>query len=143
MRYRFLRVDGLDEIPLLDFGYGHAPQCAHKGDAAFDVYAIDDVDLMMESNKAVPLGFGIELPENTMGLILPRSSLAREGLIVHPAPIDSSYKGEIHAIVTATRQMRIKAGERIAQLVILPIFAPANWRIEDERGTGAFGSSGR
>ena len=63
------------------------------------------------------------------------------------APADSGYKGELHAIVTNTNQtntVKIEKGERVAQLVIVPIIlAEFEEELGKERGVGAFGSTGK
>ena len=100
----------------------------------------------------VPTGLSFEIPEGLAGLVFARSGLAsKRGLA--PANkvgvIDSDYRGEIlvalhnHGTVSQT----IEPGERIAQLVILPVFA-AEYAEADElsdtaRGSGGFGSTGR
>lgn len=125
----------------------------HYNDAGIDVYALEDIELKVFETIKVPLGFGIELPDGYMGLVLPRSSLAAKGIISHSAPIDSGYNGEIHAVLTATtlidglRSYQIKKGDRIAQLVIQPIvlsdlILESNWEF-NERNNGAFGSTGK
>ena len=61
-------------------------------------------------------------------------------------PIDSGYMGEVHAIISnvGNREYEIKEGDKVGQLVIMPILIPdftfENWK---ERGNGAFGSTGR
>ena len=61
-------------------------------------------------------------------------------------PIDSGYTGEVHAIISnvGNTAYKIKADDKIGQLMILPIVIPdftyESWK---ERGTGAFGSTGR
>ncbi|UZQ30510.1 MAG: hypothetical protein OHM56_02980 [Spiroplasma phoeniceum] len=125
----------------------------HYNDAGIDVYALKNIELKAFETIRIPLGFGIELPDGYMGLVLPRSSLATKGIISHSAPIDSGYNGEIHAIFTATSLIdgqssyQIKKGDRVAQLVIQPIvlsdlILESNWEFK-ERNQGAFGSTGK
>ena len=81
-----------------------------------------------------------------MGFVFPRSSLSARGIVCELPPIDSGYRGEIHAVVTNVGNdgYDIKEGERIGQLVILPVVTPEfTYEKSAERGTGAFGSTGR
>ena len=93
-----------------------------------------------------PLGFGLELPDGLVGYIFPRSSLSAKGIVCELPPIDSGYRGEVHAIVSnvGNDSYDIKKGDRIGQLVIMPVVVPEFTYDESAaRGTGAFGSSGR
>lgn len=93
-----------------------------------------------------PLGFGLELPDGLVGYIFPRSSLSAKGIVCELPPIDSGYRGEVHAIVSNVGNdgYDIKKGDRIGQLVIMPVVVPEFTYDESAaRGTGAFGSSGR
>ena len=79
------------------------------------------------------------------GYVFPRSSLAVKGLVCELPPIDSGYRGEIHAIISNVSSVRqtIKKDTRIGQLVITPVVI-ADFVLDfgEERGTGAFGSTG-
>jgi dUTP pyrophosphatase len=80
-----------------------------------------------------------------MGCIYPRTSLVLKGLISHIPPIDSGYRGEIHAILTniSNEDILINCGDRIAQLIITPVYiADFVTDLGDERNEGAFGSTG-
>lgn len=132
------------KIKIIDFG-GKMPFRAHANDAGADVYATENLYLRAHSIRKMPLGIGLELPDGFMGIIMPRSGQTVKGLISHLPPIDSGYKGEIHAMLhnTTNGDMKIKKGDRVAQLVILPIII-ADFITEEieQRGTGAFGSTG-
>ena len=60
-------------------------------------------------------------------------------------PIDSGYTGEVHAIISnvGNREYEIKSGDKVGQLVIMPVLIPdfifENWK---KRGIGSFGSTG-
>ena len=82
-----------------------------------------------------------------MAVIKPRSSLAREGYIIHETPIDADYSGQCHAQITNTRSKTyyVKAGERIGQLVIQPVII-ADFVKEGDltlRGNNGLGSTGK
>lgn len=134
------------KIKLINFGYKHPPMRAHENDAGADVYLQEDVVLRAHEPARIPLGFGIEVPDGYAGYIFPRSGLASKGVICELPPIDSGYRGEIHAIVNthSSRAVTLKAGDRIGQLVIMPVVIAdfIDYDIK-ERGTGAFASTGK
>lgn len=137
------------------------PCRAHYNDAGIDCYALDDFDLPPMSNKEpneagintkpnqtvlIPLGFGLELPDGYMATIRPRSSMNKRGILTQIGTIDSGYRGEISCgLCNLTNYfVKIKAGERICQLVIEPvILAEFVDDLKNNRGTGGFGSTGR
>ncbi len=133
------------KIKLINFD-GRAPVRAHDNDAGADVFAPKDQTILPGQICKLPLGFGVILPDGTAGYIFPRTSLSAQGIVCELPPIDSGYRGEVHAIVSNVghRAYEIKKGDRIGQLVIMPVIIP-EFTYEDsaERGTGAFGSSGR
>lgn len=133
------------KIQLINFN-GHAPVRAHDNDAGADVFAPKDQIIVPGQIYKLPLGFGLMLPDGMVGYIFPRSSLSAEGVVCELPPIDSGYRGEVHAIISnvGNRAYEIKKGDRIGQLVIMPVIIPEfTYEESAERGTGAFGSSGR
>jgi dUTP pyrophosphatase len=129
------------------------PSAAHPGDAGLDLRAGVDVIVDPGERTMVPTGIAVAIPEGYAGLVLPRSGLAsREGLTLANAPglIDAGYRGEIICSVVnldRTEPVKIARGDRIAQLVIVPIsVVEPEWVDElpaSERGEGGFGSTGR
>lgn len=122
--------------------------------AGADLYAClsEPVTINPGESVFVPTGLAMELPRGYAGLIYARSGLAcKRGLA--PANkvgvVDSDYRGEFmivlhnHGAVPQT----IEHGERIAQLVITPVFTPGFQEVEDltatERAGGGFGSTGK
>ena len=99
----------------------------------------------------MPTGIAVSIPDGFAGLVVPRSGLAsRHGISVVNGPglIDSGYRGEIHAILINLGQepFTIERGDRIAQLVVVPVAEP-EYRVVDElpeskRGSDGFGSTG-
>ena len=134
------------KIKLIDFGYKHAPYRAHENDAGADVYVQNKAVLWPHTTTKVPLGFGIELPDGYAAYIFPRSGLSSKGIVCELPPIDSGYKGEIHAIVSnlSDEPYQIVEGDRIGQIVIMPVVI-AEFISKDikQRGDGAFASTGR
>ena len=88
-----------DMLNIINYG-GWAPKRAHPGDAGADCYALADYVVKPHETIRIPLGFGTEIPDGMVGFILPRSSMASRGLVAQAVPVDSNYRGEIHAIIT-------------------------------------------
>lgn len=135
------------KIKLIDFGLppGHNPLRVHENDAGADVYMPYDCMLQPGEIVKVPLGFGLILPDGYAGFVFPRSSMAEKGLTCELPPVDSGYRGEIHAIISnvSNKVQTIRKDTRVGQLVITPIIiADFVFDLGKERGTDAFGSSG-
>lgn len=134
------------KIKLIDFGYEHKPTRAHENDAGADVYSTIDIVSYPGEVVKIPLGFGLELPDGYAAFIFPRSGMSSKGIVCELPPIDSGYRGEVHAIVSnvSSNPYRIAKGDRVGQLVVMPIVV-ADFITEDikERGTGAFASTGK
>ena len=128
------------------------PKTAYVGDAGIDLSSTEDLVLKPFERKLVPTGVAIGLPEGYAGFVTPRSGSAiKQGLSIVNAPglIDSGYRGELKVILInldPQNDIVIKAGDRIAQLVVLKVeqIQPIETSQLDstERGTGGFGSSG-
>ena len=137
------------KIKVIDFGYNKLPFRAHENDAGADVHVCIDVPTMTilpHETKKIPLGLGLVLPDGYAAYVFPRSGLASKGIVCELPPIDSGYRGEIHAIVTncSDKSFVINNGDRIGQLVITPVVI-ADFITEDikERGDNGFGSTGK
>lgn len=134
------------KIKLIDFGYKHAPKRAHENDAGADVYSTIHAILPPGSVTKIPLGFGLELPDGYAAYIFPRSGLSSQGIVCELPPIDSGYRGEVHAIVSNVGKdfVPISDKDRIGQLVIMPVVLAdfIDYDIK-ERGDGAFASTGK
>lgn len=137
------------KVKVIDFGYEKLPFRAHANDAGADVHVCfhncSGVKIAPHQTVKIPLGLGLVLPDGYMACVYPRSGLSAKGIVCELPPIDSGYRGEIHAIVTncSDKVFAIHNGDRIGQLVITPVVV-ADFITEDieERGTGAFGSTG-
>lgn len=135
------------KIKIIDFSGGalKLPERAHYNDAGADVFSPKGFFLAPGKAIKLPLGFGVEIPDGFMGSIYPRTSLAAQGITSELCPIDSGYRGEVHAILhnRSDSTVRIDAGDKLAQLVVLPVrMAEFVTELGDERGDGAFGSTG-
>ena len=130
------------------------PAYANVGDAGCDLVAVETCTLSAGGGRAtVPTGLSVAIPAGHGGFVLPRSGLAaRHGVTCANAPglIDPGYRGEVMVALVnldPERDYVVHAGDRIAQLVVLPVDA-VRFRVVDElppaeRGEGGFGSSGR
>lgn len=131
------------------------PRYATKGAAGLDLSACLDDTLSVPPGARVkiPTGIAIEIPQrNIAGLIFPRSGLATKhgiSLANSVGVIDSDYKGEIMVAVLnhGEQEYIINPGDRIAQLVFVPVFDVVIKEVEklacSERGAGGFGSTGK
>ena len=129
------------------------PTYGSEFSAGADLYACIDEPLTIDAGKTVLVhtGIAMEIPTGYVGLVFARSGLAsKKGLA--PANkvgvIDADYRGEIMvALHNHSDEARtVEAGERVAQIAILPFLA-ANFEVVDEltdtaRGVGGFGSTG-
>lgn len=133
------------KIQLIDFG-GKSPERAHANDAGADVFSPECFTVVPGQVNKIPLGFGLRIPDGYAGYIFPRSGLSAKRIVCELPPIDSGYTGEVHAIISnvGRENYEVKAGDKIGQLVIMPVLIPdftfEEWK---ERGTGTFGSTGR
>lgn len=124
------------------------PTRAHETDAGLDLYSMVDMEIPAECGGVFDTGVHVELPKNHVGFIKIRSSLLKQGLVTD-GTIDCGYVGSIRVVLlNLTRYtQKIEAGQKIAQLVILPIITPELELVEaledTERGTGGFGSTGK
>ena len=122
--------------------------------AGADLYACLDTKIEIKPGESVfvPTGLAMEIPKGYAGLIYARSGLAcKRGLA--PANkvgvIDSDYRGEFVVVLHnhGSQTQEIDHGERIAQLVITPVFTPGFAEVAEltdtTRSAGGFGSTGK
>ena len=130
----------------------YTPTRAHHGDAGLDLMAAENALLCPGDRWAVETGVSMEIPDGYVGLVCARSgNAARRGLgIVNGVGvIDSGYRGPINAILInhGRSNVAVMRGDRIAQLLIVPIEKPdveiVDRLSDSDRGTGGLGSSGR
>jgi len=132
---------------------GQLPTKTREGDAGYDLYVSKDTWVPAEAFVDIHCGISVQLPAGMWGRITGRSStLRKRGLLVNEAVIDNGYIGPIYTGVwnLSTRQVTVRAGERLAQLVLHPIAtAEVQLVVADElhsrdgRGDAGFGSSGQ
>jgi len=151
------------------------PQYKSDGAAAMDLYSTEDCTLFPGTRAMISTGIAIQLPDQYEGQVRARSGLASKGIIVlnGPGTIDCDFRGEIKVLLanigtltveqcleniqnlgqnTSVKPLHklenfvIKAGDRIAQLLIAPVWK-VTWEEfahldETARGSGGFGSTG-
>jgi dUTP pyrophosphatase len=133
---------------------GEAPAYQSALASGFDVRAqIEEAQILAPGQRAlIPTGLSFEIPPGYEIQARPRSGLAaKHGLTVlnTPGTIDADYRGEVKIILIHLGQepFVIQPGERVAQLVLAPVFqAQFQWvetLTETSRGVGGFGSTGR
>lgn len=128
------------------------PAYAHHDDAGADLYSSVTLVLQPGERALVGTGVSIALPNGYAAFVVPRSGLAvKHGITVvnSPGTIDAGYRGEIKVSMLntdSTEAFQIEVGDRIAQLVVMPVsraeFVPVENLPASERGTGGFGSTG-
>ena len=141
----------IDGVEVLFVGES-APEYSHPGDAGADLPAAEAVTLAPGERATVRTGLSIALPNGFVGFVVPRSGLAaRHGITVvnSPGTVDAGYRGEIRVTILNTDSSvpySIAVGDRIAQLIIMPVsranFIPVGSLPGSHRGESGFGSTG-
>lgn len=129
------------------------PAYATDGSAAMDLSAAIDTPLTLApgERKLIPTGIAISIPRDTVAILSARSGLsAKKGITAANGigVIDSDYRGELFfsAVNLSAEAYTITPGERVAQLMLLPVLTmsllPSETLDETDRGEGGFGSTG-
>ncbi len=125
------------------------PTRAHKTDAGLDIYSRDDMVVPARGSAVFDTGVHVELPEGTAGFLKSKSGLNVKHGITSEGVIDVGYTGSIRVKLYnhSNAAYAVNAGDKISQLVILPILIPELVQVDSledsERGENGFGSSGR
>jgi len=145
--------DGLTVPVKLLSASARLPERAYDHDAAYDLHAAEKLVIEPLRRAVVGTGVALGLPPGLAALTLPRSGLAaRHGIAIVNAPglIDPGYRGEVRVILLNTDRdeaFRVAVGDRIAQLLFLPLtkvdLAATDELDQTERGAQGLGSSGR
>jgi len=139
---------------LTDSEFINEPKKANQHDAGFDLQADieDSVYLLPQQRVVIPTGYAWAIPDGWVGQVCPRSGIAaKHGVTVGNAPgiIDAGYRGEVKVILqnNSSKTFEINPGERIGQMVIVPVMMSVPVLVESledtDRGEGGFGSSGK
>jgi dUTP pyrophosphatase len=129
------------------------PARTRPGDAGYDLRCLDGFRLAPGERATVGTGVAIALPPGVAGLVTPRSGLAaRHGVSVVNGPglVDPNYRGELRVVLVnlGDAPFGARAGDRIAQLLLVPFWAPELSVVAelppsgDDREANGFGSSG-
>lgn len=141
------------KVKVVNKSSNELPKYQTAQSAGMDLRSVVENDILLEPLERVLVGTGIfiELPEGFEAQIRPRSGLAyKHGISVlnSPGTIDADYRGEIKVLLVnlSNEPYLIKAGERIAQMIIAE-HNQADWQLvtdlgESERSAGGFGSTG-
>ena len=121
------------------------------GDAGYDLFVVEGCRIEPGQRALLETGLHLEIPAGFVGLVKDRSSMAAAGLHTLAGVIDSAYRGELKILLVNLTDdtVHISAGQKIAQLLILPVTSPAVEYVDSlddlsstERGAGGFGSTG-
>ncbi len=125
------------------------PSYAHPGDAGMDFFSCEDYVIPAGARQLVSTGISMELPEGYVSLIWGKSGLAlKKGIAILGGVIEHTYRGEygVIALNTSNEDFVIKAGDKIAQVLIQPIVSAEIEEVSElsdsVRGDGGFGSTG-
>ena len=128
------------------------PTYAHPGDAGADLHSAEALTIVSGERALVSTGVSIALPDGFVAFVVPRSGLAvKHGITIvnSPGTVDAGYRGEIKVSLLntdATKPFRIEVGDRIAQLIVMPVTRATFIAVEhlpgSQRGAGGFGSTG-
>lgn len=127
----------------------YLPTRAHEDDAGWDLYAREDFVVPAAGSAVHDTGVHMAIPRGYCGLIVSKSGLNVKKGITCRGLVDASYTGSIVAKMDNANQGRdhlFKAGEKVTQIVILPIpdveLEVVSELEETPRGSNGFGSSG-
>ena len=143
------RTEESPSISCLVTDKAYLPERANPTDAGADLKSSENVDIYPGEQKLIDTGVAVKIPDSYVGLVFNRSSQGKKGITIPHSVgvIDSGYRGNIKVILKNISEdpYVIKAGDRIAQLVIMPVLLPIFVDIwnDTERGTGGFGSTGK
>jgi dUTP pyrophosphatase len=127
------------------------PARTREGDAGYDLRCLEAFTLQPGERATIGTGVAIALPAGIAGLVTPRSGLAaRHGISVVNGPglVDPNYRGELRVVLVnlGDEPFEAAAGDRIAQLLLVPFWAPELQVVEElppsDREANGFGSSG-
>lgn len=126
------------------------PKHARTGDVGMDLYSIETVTIAPQTHAQVRTGVAFEIPLGYAGLIWDKSSVAQKGgLKTMGGVIDSGYRGEILVGLAnlSNKSYTFEKGHKVAQMLIQKVeqseIVDVDELSDSERGTGAFGSTGK
>ena len=134
---------------ILDEG-AKMPTRAHADDAGLDLYSRENRVIFPHSSATFNTGVHVEIPRGYVGMIKSKSGLNVKYGLTSEGVLDCGYTGSIRVKLYnhSSEAYTVAAGDKISQLVIMPIIAPELELVkvfgtETERGDNGFGSTGR
>ncbi len=124
------------------------PAFAHPGDAGMDLFSCEDMTIEPGETKSVPTGIQMAVPAGHVGLVWDKSGISLRGVHRLAGVVDAGYRGEVRVVMVnlGVESFAIKAGMKIAQMLIQPVASPAivesDGLDDTSRGEGGFGSTG-
>lgn len=140
---RYTRIRSADEESCVP------PVRSYPNDAGLDLTVSRSVVISAGAKAEIPTNLALEMPPGYWGWVVPRSSTFYiRGLEVHLGVIDEGYRGEIKILVRnpTDRKVTVQAGERLAQLLVLPRYSVEVIAVKElspgDRREHGFGSTG-
>ena len=133
---------------VLDDG-AYMPERAHELDAGYDLRTPEDVTIYGGLNATIDTGVHVQIPDGYVGFLKSKSGLNVKDNITGEGVIDAGYTGSIKVKLynNGNFTKHFYKGDKIIQLVILPIYTPELERVDSmektDRGANGFGSTGR
>lgn len=125
------------------------PTRAHETDAGLDLYARETKTILARGNAVFDTGVHVELPHGTTGFLKSKSGLNVKHGLTSEGVIDVGYTGSIVVKLynNSDEDYTVNAGDKISQLVIIPIYTPEIELVDEleekGRGNNGFGSTGK
>lgn len=133
-----------DKVPMPKYGL--------KGDAGFDLYISEKLELAPMQRASINTGYRMEIPEGSVGIIYEKSGLSfKHGIITYGNVVDSGYRGEVRVGVMnlGTEPYVFLPGHKVAQMIIHEYCEMEFEEVKEEdlskseRGERGFGSTGK
>jgi dUTP pyrophosphatase len=125
------------------------PKYAHPGDVGMDVFSLEDKELKPGGHHIFFIGFALDFPNGYAVIVKDRGSVSKAELHTMGGVYDAGYRGEynIHLVNLGKKSYLVKKGDKIAQLIVLPVEIAKLEEVEklseSSRGEGRFGSTGK
>ncbi len=125
------------------------PSYGHPGDVGLDLYALEDMVIKPGEHGRINHGFALEFPEGYGAFVMDKSGVSKSFMKTFGGVFDAGYRGEYntHLYNTGKEDYIIEKGDKVAQLVILPVaiaeLEETDTLGESSRGEGRFGSTGK
>lgn len=125
------------------------PSYAHHGDIGMDMFSLEASTIEPGESKTFFCGFALEFPTGYGAIVKDKGSISQAGLHTLGGVYDAGYRGEynVHLINLSKKSFSIEKGQKIAQLLILPVEIPTIVEVDalsdSARGDGKWGSTGK